>query len=237
MPIPEAFARLDAAIQLAAARGLHVLITLNDLPDLTIHPLYTEPDSAAIQTEFIVARYRDEPAILGWDVRNEGDIDYVRGYAAARDINHWLGDTINQVRALDTHHLVTAGWNEDLGATAGVVDFLSFHHWASASTLRSRADALHAITKKPILLEEVGYNTFGISEATQADLLKQVLDAADSSGLAGWIIWDAFDTTPANACSPPNCPGADNAEYHFGLWQADGSPKQAVTLIKARLVP
>jgi len=233
VPNVAAFARLDSVIQLAAQRGLHVLVTLNDLPDLTFHPLYTEPDTAAAQTAYIVMRYRDEPAVFAWDVRNEGDVDTIRGYAAAHDVADWLTNTVADVRARDPHHLITAGWDDYTSDTADIVDFLSFHHWSTVSSLHERATALQAITHKPIVLEEVGYQTFGSSEATQADRLHQLLAMADSVGLAGWLIWDAFDTTPQFACVPPNCPGKDNAEYHFGLWNADGTPKQAVQFLQA----
>ena len=48
----------------SAERGFHLIVTLNDLPDLTIRPLYLNPGVAAAQTAYIVSRYRDEPAIL-----------------------------------------------------------------------------------------------------------------------------------------------------------------------------
>src|SRR5207249_4109765 len=97
VPRPDAFARLDAIIKLAAERGFHLIVTLNDLPDLTIRPLYLQPDVAAAQTAYVVSRYRDESAILAWDVRNEGDIDYTRGSAPSTTVLDWLAKTAAQI--------------------------------------------------------------------------------------------------------------------------------------------
>ncbi len=235
IPKADSFARLDSVIQLAAERHLHVLVTLNDLPDLTFHPLYTEPAIPASQTAFIVARYRDEPAIVGWDVRNEGDVDYIRGYASAAAVSTWLQATTAAVRAIDPHHLITAGWNEGSAATVSAVDFVSFHHWRTADDLHARIGGLRNNTGAPIVLEEVGYSTLVAGEAIQTEDLRVVLDTADADGLAGWIVWMAFDTTPGAACVPPDCPGHDNPEFHFGLWRVDGTPKAALVMLRDRI--
>lgn len=234
IPKADALARLDAVIGLAADRGLHVLVTLNDLADLTFHPLYTEPQTASAQTAYLVARYRDEPAILAWDVRNEGDIDITRGAASLRSVMDWLARTVTDVRALDPHHLITAGWNEDSGLTIPYVDFISFHYWNQPEMMHTRIAALRASTAKPILLEEVGYSTRATGEAAQVDLLRGSLGAAEDEGLAGWLIWSAFDFTPDVTCIPPACPGKDNAEHHFGLWRADYTPKPSAQFLQAR---
>src|SRR5262245_17547349 len=76
VPVADAFKRLDAIINEAAAQGFRLIITLNDLPDLTDYPLYDDPMHIREQTIFIVQRYQNEAAILAWDLRNEGDIDY-----------------------------------------------------------------------------------------------------------------------------------------------------------------
>ena len=232
IPNPTAFARLDTLLQLAAARGLHVLLTLNDLPDLVMYPLYTDTDLPNGETTFIVNRYREERAIVAWDVRNEGDVDYVRGYAQDTDVYAWLTHTVALVRTLDRQHLITAGWNDNGPSTAGTVDVVSLHHWSTADLLANRLKQFHAATSKPILLEEVGYSAYPSTEGQQTNYLMQAIQTAEAEKTAGWIIWQAFDLSPGTACEPPDCPGVDNAEYHFGLWRTDGSPKLAVDTIK-----
>ncbi len=234
-PVPNvaAFTTLDTALRLAAQRNLRVIVTLNDLADLTIRPLYTEPQLPAQQTAYVINRYRNEAAILAWDLRNEGDIDYMRGLARGRDVIDWLKNTASLVRALDPKHLITAGWNDDAATTRNAVDFISFHHWSQPETIAGRVAAIRALADKPILLEEVGYSTRATGEATQADFIKRALQVATDHKLLGWVVWTAFDFTPEVTCIPPACPSKDNAEHHFGLWRADYSPKPAVEAVRA----
>ena len=237
IPVPEAFARLDAIIHLASARGFRLIVTLNDLPDLTDYPLYNSPAHSVAQTRFLVERYRAEAAILAWDLRNEGDIDYeaVGGHGGAfprETVLTWLARTAAAVRALDANHLITAGWLRDETATLPYVDFVSFHHWDDALRLRARVALLASATAKPILLEEVGYSTYGLDEAQQAAFLRDALQAAEFDGVVGWLIWTAFDFPLEATCLPPDCPSQDSLEHHFGLWRVDYSPKPALTSVR-----
>jgi hypothetical protein len=100
LPVSDAFLRLDTIIHEAAARGFRLIITLNDLPDLDERPLYANPSHVQEQTRFIVERYRDEAAIMAWDLRNEGDIDYGTHSAfaarfARQEVLSWLSTTAN----------------------------------------------------------------------------------------------------------------------------------------------
>ncbi|MFN8419728.1 MAG: cellulase family glycosylhydrolase [Anaerolineae bacterium] len=136
VPIASAFERLDGVLKLAAARDLKVIITLNDLPDLTVRPLYTHPETSLAQTLYITMRYRDERTILAWDLRNEGDIDYTRYKQRSTDVLNWLRNLSQQVRLTDPNHLITAGWLSNPLPTDQAVDFFSFHHWSTGAELR-----------------------------------------------------------------------------------------------------
>lgn len=238
VPHPEAFARLDGVIRLAAARNLRVLMTLNDLPDLLVRPLYSYPEISNAQTRYILNRYKDEAAILAWDVRNEGDIDYIRGYARSKDVLAWLRQIVPIVRETAPNHLITAGWNEGSQVTADVVDFISFHHWRTPENMQARIATMRAATSKPILLQEVGYPARQIypdSTASAAARLSAALDVAESQKLLGWLVWTAFDYPTSATCIPPACPSADNAEHHFGLWTVDYQRKAMAEMLAARL--
>lgn len=232
-PNAEAFTRLDTIIHDAAAQGFRLIMTLNDLPD---DALYNNPAYTQAQTQLIVERYRDEPAILAWDLRNEGDIDYGsndllgRAKAPREDVLNWLAATSEQVNTLDPNHLITAGWLHDSQATAPYVDFLSFHHWDDAGKLRERIAALRSVDK-PILLEEFGYSTFRVSPEEQSLLIGEAVQVAGDENLLGWLIWTVFDFPLDATCIPPACPSQDNAEHHFGLWYPDYTPKPAVQML------
>jgi len=232
VPKAEVFARLDGIIQLAAARGLRLIVTLNDIPDLGAQPLYLVPQSASARTEYLVTRYKAEPAILAWDLRNEGDIDYTRGGFTPSVVLDWLARLSTQVRQSDPNHLITAGWDEDPQATESAVDMVSFHHWSTPQSLQQRIDALKVYTRKLILLEEIGFSTLGTDEAQQAAMIRDTVTAAEGDGAAGWLVWTAFDFPTDVTCMPPACPSVDNGEHHFGLWRTDYTPKPAVQMLK-----
>ncbi len=233
------FQRLDEMIRLAGIMGFRLIVTLNDLPDLTSYPLYDNPSHVVEQTAFIVDRYKDEPAILAWDVRNEGDIDYgthpnLRGDFERETVLNWLDQTIQAVRAIDDNHLVTAGWLYEAESTAPYVDFISFHHWTSAEELTARIEGMQAFTDTPILLQEVGYATFMRSEEEQAEILDSVLSTAENTNLLGWLIWTAFDFPREVTCYPSPCQSVNNQEHYFGLWTSDYRPKLALEVIRDR---
>jgi hypothetical protein len=235
VPVPDAFARLDAILKLAADRGFRLIVTLNDLPDLTDTPLYTRPETAAAQTAYIVSRYRDEPAILAWDVRNEGDLDYRAGGFSSTAVLDWLTQTAGQIRRIDPNHLITAGWSRDTRSTENVVDFLSFHHYLSQGLVGPRIASLKASTRKPIVLEETGFSTSDGGETLQSLLLQATLTAVEENDLGGWLVWTAFDFTPDVTCVPPACPDTDNRQHHYGLWRADYTPKWAAGMMQVFL--
>lgn len=76
IPNEAALAIVDTLFDQAGERDLKLIVTFNDLPDLTFRPLYTDWAHYDAQTVYLVRRYRNEPAILAWDLCNEGDLDY-----------------------------------------------------------------------------------------------------------------------------------------------------------------
>ncbi len=235
VPKVDGFAKLDAVIKLAREHNLKLIVTLNDLPDLYYRLLYTDYARYDAQTAFIVSRYREEPAILAWDLRNEPDLDYgADGRAAvtsSADVLKWLAHVSGVVRSNDQRHPITIGWWGNATLADELVDFVSIHHWADAAELTERLKALQAATNKPVLLEEVGYPAWDQdSEARQAKSLHDVLGLAEDGETAGWLIWTAFDFVPPAGQTP-------NQEYYFGLWRTDLTPKPALTILPLHTLP
>ncbi len=237
IPVPAAFQRLDGIIQRAAARNLRVILSLNDMPDLENYPLYSNPAHVQAQTAFIVGRYRDEPAVMAWDVRNAGDIDYgiennMQGQFTREAVLNWLSQTVNQIRAIDSRHLITAGWAIDSAATVPYVDFVSFAHWSKdVSLLRGRLVTLKNLVAKPVVLLSFGYSTSEMSEDEQAQTFDNTIDVLEENDVAGWVIWTAFDFPTDATCYPSPCQSPDNREHHFGLWRTDYTPKPIVGVL------
>lgn len=239
VPQPEAFAILDGVIQRAAVRGLRVIMTLNDMPDLENYPLYSNPAHTVAQTEFIVSRYRDEPAVMAWDMRNAGDLDYgiesqMQGEFSRQQVLDWLGETSAYIREIDGRHLLTAGWGFDAAATIPYVDFVSFAHWSEdLEELRGRVMSLNSATTKPVVLTSFGYSTFEHSDEEQANLIDGAVGVIEQYDAAGWVLWTGFDFPLTATCVEPACPSEDNREHHFGLWRTDYSAKPALGVIAA----
>lgn len=237
LPDEMAFLRLDEIIQIAGDYNFRLIVTLNDMPELA--DLYANATYIQEQTRFIVNRYQLEPTILAWDLRNEGDIDYgSRGLLETKfprtQVLDWLRDTSKLVREIDSNHLITAGWLNEAHSTAPYVDFISFHHWTSADDLVGRIRQLRLSSRKPILLQEVGYSTLhaNITPQVQAELLDSVIQTSIDEGLLGWMIWTAFDFPITATCYPSPCESPNNQEHYFGTWDTDYQPKPAVEIIR-----
>lgn len=232
IPIAEHLQRLDALIHAAAAHDLRLIVVLHQNPDLTDHPLYENPAHIRAQTQFLVERYRDEPVILAWDIRDRGDQDYLQGTFERRQVLRWLADTIVLVRTLDANHPITAGWWQDALVTAPLVDFVSFQAYGEYSELRQDIANYRASAGKPILLSAVGYSTFQLDETVQRNLLYQALEEVQQNDLLGWVVFMAFDYPRTTTCIPPNCPGSGRTIDHYGLWNTSYFPKLSVEAVE-----
>ncbi len=232
VPVAENFLRLDGIIREAAEQGFKLIVTLNDSPDLSVHPLYDSPTHTVEQTRFVVERYREEPAILAWDLRGGGDTDYTDGDFEREAVLEWLVETSNTVHQSDPNHLITAGWRDEAEATIPAVDFVSFQYYADIEPFRQRVAIIRSQTDKPILLIAVGYSTHTMDETAQRNLLYQILEGAQVNELAGWLVLTAFDYPLSATCVEPDCPGEDMALNHFGLWNTSYFPKSALDAVK-----
>jgi hypothetical protein len=237
VPNASAFRWLDSVVRLASAYGLRLIPVLNDLPDLVQQRLYDASGQSVAQTAYFAARYRDEPAVLAWDLRDAGDADYTpSGDAPApftrEQVQDWLARAAAAVHQADPHHPITAGWANDSEATISLVDVVSFQHFGDAQSLRERVAALRQYTAKPLLLVAFGFSTSQVSEVAQAQGLRAAVRAAEGDHLAGWLVWTMYDFPPEVACWPEPCAGQDGARLHFGLWHADGSRKPAANALE-----
>jgi len=225
IPNPAAFERLDQLFALAEARQLKLIVSLNDLADVTFRPLYTDWAHYDAQTAYIVRRYHHRPGLLAWDVRNDGNHDYgPDARFSEAEVMAWLSHITRLIRAEDPAHPLTAGWSGDAATTAPLVDFLSIQAWGDdTGQLPARLAELRRASPKPIVLLAAGSPSVGEgqNEATQAKQLAGAIAAARQAGVAGWVVWTAFDFEPA--------PGqAATADHSFGLWRLDLSPKPAL---------
>jgi hypothetical protein len=217
--------RLDMIIQAIGKHELRALVVLNQDPDLTTNPLYTNPPYLQKQLVYLIERYRNEPIILGWDLRDRGDLAYRNGGFTSEQVLTWLSQTAIVVRQTDPNHLITAGWWEDALATAPLVDFVSFQHYGEYEPLRQTIAILRDGTTKPIALTAIGYSTNAVDETTQRNLIYQSLSEISNNQLSGWLVYMAFDYPTSVTCTPPACPSAMSDINRFGVWNTSYFPK------------
>lgn len=228
-PHVENFERLDSIIQLANDYNFHLIMVLNQ--DVIPSVLYFE-EFVSAQMQFIVERYQDEGAILAWDVRDKGDVDYREGLIRQDYALRWLADTLVMVRQIDNQHPVTAGYWQDSLVTAPLVDFVSFQFYGEYADLRQEIANLKASANRPILLTGIGYSTFSVSDVTQRNLLFQAFEEVEQNALMGWMVNHAFDYPRTVTCIPPDCPGNGSELNQYGLWNTGYFPKLAVEAVR-----
>jgi hypothetical protein len=230
VPIVDNFSRLDRIVHVAAANDFRLIIVLHQDADITI--LYSNPSYQREQTRFIIERYKNEPAILAWDMRDRGDYDYRVTGIERVSILTWLADTALLIRSIDHQHAVTAGWWQSAADTIPLVDFVSFQFYGQYAELRQEIANLKAASNRPILLSAVGYSTFSLDEIAQRNLLYQSFEEVSNNRLMGWMVYMAFDYPRTATCIEPNCPGSGNVLDHYGLWNTSYFPKLAVEAIR-----
>jgi endo-1,4-beta-mannosidase len=161
--------------------------------------------------------YRDEPAILAWEVANE--LEYWR--FSGPQVRAWIEDIAGYIKTLDKRHLVTIGIstnnlesvsNEDLAGSFGVaaLDFFSFHFYPpsppsgekalSKEELLANTQKIDVVTKKflslgkPVVMAELG-----LSNSEQWN--EKIRDDSQTSGRYALILKAYIDEAFLAGCS------------------------------------
>lgn len=210
--LEDGFRRTDDLIAWAKANGLYVILDLHAAPggqgnDLNISDrdpaapsLWDEPanrDKLVALWRRLAQRYRDEPAVAGYDLINEPNW----GFADAGD-KHGCKETGNAplrellvrataaIREVDRRHMVIVEGNCWGNNYRGVLDagpwddnlVLSFHKYWSGTGRDSIAEplALRERWNLPLWLGETGENS--------NDWFARIVETAEGEGI-GWANW------------------------------------------------
>lgn len=220
--------RLDSMLTLLAEKGFRAILVLHHDPNVS--RLYAPESHYLAQTRFLVSRYRQEPAILAWDIRDKGDQDYLNGTLSAQIVLSWVAEITFLIRQIDQNHLITASWWKESHATAPFVDFVSFQHYGEYDPLRQTIALLRNQTDKPLLLSAVGYSTYTLDETTQRNLLYQAFGEINTNQALGWVAYMAFDYPTTSTCITDPCTVSEINRY--GLWNTSYFPKLALEAIE-----
>jgi len=223
IPNTATFTILDSIIQTIGNKNLHAIVVL--------HQTIDDPEQTSWQQlQFLVARYRNEPTILAWDILENGDKLYDE--LTSEVVLTWLASAIQASRQMDNQHLITASWQSHTHDTIEWVDIVSFQHFEDYQSLRQNIANLKSLTDKPILLSAIGFSTFDLDETAQRNLLFQAMEEARNNDLAGWGIYMAFDYPTSVTCEAPNCPADATSINYYGIWNTSYFPKLAVDAVK-----
>ncbi len=200
--------------------------------------------------KYIVKRFKNEPAIIAWDLGNECS---GLGPVTAEEAYNWTQIISSAIRESDTEHPVVSGFADcpleptkpfNIKDTAEIVDITTTHPYQIFSPtyidplnkMRAeiapavRATILETMGNKPCFVEEVGSIGYtNNSEKTEAEFLKTMLWSTWAQGNRGCFWWCAFDQGQFDyAPYDWNNFGSD-----YGLFRADGSAKPVADVTKS----
>jgi endo-1,4-beta-mannosidase len=160
----------------------------------------------------VVARYRNDPTILAWQLLNEADLATPSGHcnpSASRTLKQFAQDMAGLVKSIDPNHLLSLGsWGlldcglagsayQDVHRVSGI-DLCEIHDYSGPSSalaplLQLRISQCRALGK-PLFVGEIGVRLQDAgSPANRAAVIRAKLSAQFGAGIAGALLWDWAD--------------------------------------------
>lgn len=235
--LPEKLAKLKKLLDLAEENELKVLVTLFDF-----YGDYSILDWTLNQThaEKIVSALKEHNALLGWDIKNEPDLDFESRKKA--NVVPWLTNMIRFVKSIDSLHPVTIGWSNIESATelADEVDFVSFHYYLELEDLGNLYSKLKKeVATKSIVLTEFGtssysglWNFYSNSEEDQAQFHKEFQTVLKQNRIPfmSWTLYD-FNEVPKSVTG--SLPWRRNPQKQYGFVDSTGIKKASFKFISS----
>ncbi len=228
--------KLSWLLDLSNAQNIKVIITLFDFyGDYTIK----EWTATRKHAKSIVNSVKKHPALMGWDIKNEPDLDFESRNPII--VKSWLKQMLRYIKDIDPKHSVTVGWSNPEAALnlKNEVDNISFHFYSDLELLESAISGLKKSTNKPLVIQEFGLSTnssfwipFGNDENDQAEYYETFfkIQKRDSIHYLSWTMFD-FEVVPKIISG--NSPWRKIKQSNFGLINISGAKKQAFTIIKS----
>lgn len=234
-PRADALAKLDTLFALAAQHGLAVELTLFDW-----WWSYADVRGSETWASAVLSRYAGDPRLACVELRNELDPYDPKAVAWAKQLLPYV-----RTVAAGTPVTLSVSGNDPLGRLETLSrelapvapDFWSFHYYDKAEYLYwTLATARAAVAPVPLILAETGYQpgasvpqprTQAQRDEEQVRYLRTAMNATALLGMPPAGLWDLLDFT--HGASPVRMP---TAEYSFGLFRTDGTPKPAAVVAR-----
>jgi endo-1,4-beta-mannosidase len=226
--------RLSTVIGLAAKHSLRVHLTLFDW-----WSRFTDIDGSKEWASSLLSRYRDDPRIAVVELQNEVSPQNREAVAWVSKMLPYLSTVMpGTLRTVSTGSVppkVFAMFTQELKNSPP--DFWDYHYYGPAGDAYSQLSWIKALAApRPLFVGETGYSTDGApgdqaaQELAQAAYYRAVFTAAAASGLPSPAPWTLNDFSPG--AIPPDSGTADErAQYGFGLFQLNGTPKPAAAVV------
>lgn len=228
---PELVQRLRTVVDLAASRGLVVVVSFFPFDKEFRREAW--PGMGA-HLEGIVSRFVGHPGIAMWELMNEPDHAWALGDGGvtAGDVRRWAEQMTSVVRRADPSHLVTVGLaghfarRPDGGLDADealpFVDVVSVHGYFDEPPLPVFLERAKAL-RKPVVLQEFGRSRLVATPEEAARFDEGVCRAARAANLAGVGAWELFDHPVGSIDWLPER-WREVPENWFGLLSSTGVP-------------
>ncbi|MEO9661611.1 MAG: cellulase family glycosylhydrolase [Maribacter dokdonensis] len=221
---------LKTLLDSAEAHNLDVLITLFDFYGDYDVSNWTLTHRHAQQ---IVNAVKDHPAVLGWDIKNEPDLDF-ESRGRLRVLN-WLEQMIANIKKWDKKHPVTIGWSTPEAGIelADKVDFVSFHYYKDIEDFKTAYDTLNsAVPNKPKLLQEYGISSYkgawnfyrGADQEGQKEYYSQMQQVLKENEVP-YMFWTLYDFEKVPSAVAGSLPWKTKKQHYFGCLDTLGNKK------------
>jgi mannan endo-1,4-beta-mannosidase len=224
---------IDHTLAVAAAHGVKVIATLGnqwidcDGPAGGAGPYktdawysggYTQPDPAGTESyrewvAEIVARYKDDPTIMAWQLMNEAEVkpDQAAGCStdAAAILRAFAVDVSGLIKSIDPDHLVSLGTmgGGQCGAQGAeyqsvhdppTIDLCEYHDYTpNAPMPGDQWNGLQVrlqqcgLLNKPLIVDETGIhpNDVGGTLVARREAFRAKFTAQFNAGVAGELVW------------------------------------------------
>lgn len=227
--------KLSALMDEAATANLKVLVTLFDFYGNYSVNDWTMTQQHAVS---IVDCIKNHEALLGWDLKNEPNLDYdSRGKEI---VESWLEHMAYRIKTLDDKHPVTIGWSNTKSATAlqDKLDFISFHYYEPLEKLDADLTSLKKkVGEKELVLTEFGlssysgfWNMLGSSDQTQEAYHKEAQKLLTKNELPfmSWTLYD-FESVPEEVTG--TYPWRRYPQKQYGFLDSKGKKKPSFKFI------
>ena len=227
--------RLAEVIGLAATHSLRVHLTLFDW-----WSRFTDINGSKEWISSLLSRYRDDPRIAVVELQNEVSPQNREAVAWVTTMLPYLSTvmpgTLRTVSTASVPPEVFALFTHELRNSPP--DFWDYHYYGPPGDAYSVLNSIKALAApRPLFVGETGYSTDGTpgdhaaQEQAQAAYYRAVFTAAAALGLPTPAPWILNDFSPG-AIPPESLAVHEPAQYGYGLFQLNGTPKPAAAVVR-----